>query len=70
MEINETQLMEIMTTSITNAVKPLREEFQSLKEQINAQTQEVVKTINTPQQEEIDMDAIFLKAAKELRFIN
>ena len=39
MEINETQLMEIMTTSIASAVKPLHEAVASLKAQLNGSTE-------------------------------
>lgn len=39
MEINENQLMEIMTTSIANAVKPLHMEIDTLKSQLNGSTE-------------------------------
>ena len=48
MEINETELMEIMATSIANAVKPLHEEVATLKAQLNGSTEK-------PKEENKDM---------------
>ena len=57
MEINETQLMEIMTTSIASAVKPLHEEVATLKAQLNGSIED-----------EPDWE-MFDRAARELNLI-
>ena len=57
MEINETELMEIMANSIANAVNPLHEEVATLKAQLNGSIED-----------EPDWE-IFDRTARELNLI-